>query len=118
MAVIQRLVVLPSTPKTANVASVSTTIHRPFFFMGILSVLTAGCTLGALALLGIALKGQFASSVWTPYVLAHANSQLYGWVGFFVMGFSLQHHSPRPSRVRLFYRLAYGSLSLMSAGIV
>ena len=105
-----------SAPKPAD-ARASTSIYRPFFLAGILSVLTAGCTLGAIALLGIALKGSYTASAWTPYVLAHANSQLYGWVGFFVMGFALQQHAPRQSRVRLFHVLAYWSLGLMAVGI-
>ncbi|MFI5385345.1 MAG: NnrS family protein [Fimbriimonadales bacterium] len=102
-------------PESDQRASVE--IYRPFFLAGILSVLTAGCTLGAVALLGIALKGSYTADVWTPYVLAHANSQLYGWVGFFVMGFALQQHAPSKSRVRLFHRLAYWSLGLMAVGI-
>lgn len=118
MAVSERLVplrVLPSTPPAS--ARVVTTIHRPYFLMGILSVLTAGCLLGAIALLGIARQGSYLASAWTPYVLAHANSQLYGWVGFFVMGFSLQFHAPRRERARLFHQLAYLSLGLMAAAI-
>lgn len=96
---------------------VSTEIYRPFFLAGILSVLTAGCTLGAIALLGIAAKASYTASAWTPYVLAHANSQLYGWVGFFIIGFALQQHAPRLSKVDLFHRLAAWSLGLMAAGI-
>ncbi|HWA83169.1 MAG TPA: NnrS family protein [Fimbriimonadaceae bacterium] len=95
----------------------SVEIYRPFFLAGILSVLTAGCTLGAVALLGISLKGSYTADVWTPYVLAHANSQLYGWVGFFVIGFALQQHAPSKSKLKLFYRLAYASLILMALGI-
>jgi len=95
----------------------SVEIYRPFFLAGILSVLTAGCTLGAVAMLGIALKGSYTADVWTPYVLAHANSQLYGWVGFFVIGFALQQHAPSKSKAKLFHRLAYASLLLMAVGI-
>jgi hypothetical protein len=95
----------------------SVTIYRPFFLAGILSVLTAGCTLGAIALLGIALKGSYTVDVWTPYVLAHANSQLYGWVGFFIIGFALQQHAPSQAKVKLFHKLAYWSLGLMAVGI-
>lgn len=92
-------------------------IYLPFFLSGILSVLTAGCLLGAVALLGIARQGSYVAASWTPYVLAHANSQLYGWVGFFVMGFALQHHAPRVSRLALFRSLAYASLGLSAVGI-
>lgn len=93
------------------------TIYRPFFTAGVISVLTAGCLLGAIALLGIALRGSYTASTWTPYVLAHANSQLYGWVGFFIMGFALQQHAPTVQRAHLFHRLAYASLILMGIGI-
>jgi hypothetical protein len=51
-------------------------------------------------------------------VLAHANSQLYGWIGLFVMGFALQQHAPRVDRLRAFHGLAWGSLGLALAGIV
>ncbi|MDR3690778.1 MAG: NnrS family protein [Fimbriimonas sp.] len=92
-------------------------IYRPFFLAGILTVLTAGCTLGAVALVGICLRGSYVATGWTPYVLAHANSQLYGWVGFFVMGFALQMHPPRQSKLKLFQTLAVLSLSLMAVGL-
>lgn len=80
--------------------------------------MTAGCLLGALALLGLSIRGNYTASTWTPHVLAHANSQLYGWVGFFIMGFSLQHHAPTVARQRLFHRLAWATLGLMSIGIL
>lgn len=92
-------------------------IYKPFFLAGILSVLTAGCLLGAVALAGIARAGSYTASAWTPYVLAHANSQLFGWVGFFVMGFALQQHAPSTDKVKLFHRLAYLSLGLMAGGV-
>jgi hypothetical protein len=98
-------------------ARASVTIYRPFFTAGIFSVLTAGCLLGAIALLGIARAGSYTASAWTPHILAHANSQLFGWVGFFVMGFALQQHAPSVAKARLFYRLAWASLGLMALGI-
>lgn len=110
-----------ATLPTASARSVDprvvTEIYRPFFLAGMLCVLTAGCTLGAIALVGVALNQGYGLPVWTPYVLAHANSQLYGWVGLFVIGFALQHHAPRQSRAGLFYRLANVSLGLMVAGV-
>lgn len=108
--------VISSTTPEAGAASVE--IYRPFFLAGILTVLTAGCSLGAIALLGLATRQSYITSAWTPYVLAHANSQLYGWVGFFIMGFALQMHPPRKDRAQLFHQLAYWSLGLMGAGIV
>lgn len=92
-------------------------IFRPFFLAGIFSVLTTGCMLGAFALFGIALRGSYIASATTPYVLAHANSQLYGWVGLFVMGFALQLHPPRRSRAKLYHRLAACSLGLIAVAI-
>ena len=98
-------------------ASATVEIYRPFFLAGILTVLTAGCTLGAIALVGLSLQGSYVASAWTPYVLAHANSQLYGWVGFFIMGFALQTHPPRASKANLFHVLAVLSLTFMALGI-
>lgn len=92
-------------------------MYRPFFIAGIVCVLTAGCTLGALALWGIAQAGSFTKSGWTPWVLAHANSQLYGWIGLFVMGFALQQHAPSAERFHLFRMLAMGSLVCALVGI-
>src|SRR5581483_380787 len=92
-------------------------IYRPFFLAGMLSVLTTGCLLGAVALLGISLRGSYTASAWTPCILAHANSQLYGWVGLFVMGFALQQHPPRASRAKLFHCLAACSLVLIGLSI-
>lgn len=105
----------PAQPKPSDRAKVA--VYRPFFAAGMVSVLTAGCLLGAIALLGIALQGSYTASAWTPYVLAHANSQLYGWVGFFVMGFALQQHAPPVAKLASFIRLAWASLVLMAAGI-
>ncbi len=106
-----------SAPRTSLPGPATTEVYRSFFIAGIVCVLTAGCTLGAIAMLGIALKGSYIADVWTPYVLAHANSQLYGWVGFFVIGFGLQQHAPRIDRLRAFHVLARWSLVLMAIGI-
>lgn len=110
-------VVAQQIPGTASTDRAPTEIYRPFFVAGILSVLTAGCLLGAVALLGIALNSSYTVSAWTPYILAHANSQLYGWVGFFVMGFSMQQHAPTVATKASFFRLAYGAMVLMGLGI-
>lgn len=92
-------------------------IYKPFFIAGILSVLTAGCLLGAVALYGISVQGSYTASAWTPYVLAHANSQVFGWVGFFIIGFALQQHAPMQSKLRLFNTLAWLSLITIAVGI-
>ena len=100
---------------TSSRADVNT--YRPFFIAGIATVLLAGCMLGAIALLGIAMQGSYTASAWAPYVRAHANSQLFGWVGFFVMGFSLQQHAPRTAALALYKRLAAFSLWAMALGL-
>lgn len=92
-------------------------VYRPFFLAGMACVLTVGCLLGATALMGISRQASYTANAWTPYVLAHANSQLFGWVGFFVMGFALQQHAPTEAKKRLFARLAGLSLWLMATGI-
>lgn len=98
-------------------AEVEIEVYRPFFAAGILCVLTAGCTLGAVSLWGIAQAGSYTKSGWTPWVLAHANSQLYGWIGLFVMGFALQQHAPSRAKLALFNALARASLVGALAGI-
>ena len=94
-----------------------TNVYRPYFIAGMLSVLTAGCLLGAVALFGISLQGTFTSAQWTPYIWAHANSQLYGWVGFFIIGFSLQQHAPRQSKLTQFQWMSVTTLALMAVAI-
>ncbi|MDE2125408.1 MAG: hypothetical protein KGJ62_02340 [Armatimonadetes bacterium] len=90
-------------------------ICRPFFITAIVSVLTSGCALGAVALVALSQQRVILNREWTLWIAAHANSQLFGWVGLFVMGFSLQLHTPRPSRADLFRLLA--ALSLASVAI-
>lgn len=68
--------------------------------------------------MGISRQGNYTTSVWTPYVLAHANSQLFGWVGFFVMGFAMQQHGTTLSKRIQFHRVAWWALGSMGAGIV
>ncbi|MCE9557606.1 MAG: NnrS family protein [Armatimonadetes bacterium] len=112
-----RLRVLPTKKGLGPSDRADVEIYRPFFLAGILSVLTVGCLLGAVALFGIAQRASYTATVWTPFVLAHANSQLFGWVGFFVMGFALQQHAPSVGRVKQFHLLAKASLVLMAMGI-
>lgn len=105
-----------TTPKTGT-DQAETQVYRPFFVCGIVTVLTVGCLLGAVALLGIAGQASYTASVWTPFVLAHANSQLFGWVGFFVMGFAMQQHGTTLAKRDLFHRVAWWALGTMGAGI-
>lgn len=115
----RELITIPkqAANRAAESAQAEISIYKPFFLAGILTVLTAGCSLGAVAIFGIAARGTYTSASWTPYILAHANSQLYGWVGFFIMGFALQQHAPSLAKVQLFHRLAHASLGLMAIGI-
>lgn len=112
-----RLTVLPMAPRNAEVGEAPLSVFRPFFLAGIVTVLTVGCLLGALALLGISRQSSYTAGTWTPYVLAHANSQLFGWVGFFVMGFTLQQHGATSRSRRIFLTLAHWCLYLMASGI-
>lgn len=110
--------VLPSPVAARNAAErASIEVYKPFFVAGIITVLTAGCLLGSLALMGISRAASYTASAWTPYVLAHANSQLFGWVGFFVMGFAMQQHPPSVSKLRQFTIFSWSALCLMALGI-
>src|SRR3972149_11370449 len=65
-------------------------IYRRFFKAGILVVLTAGCTWGAVNLLEIGLAGRFLQMRLLPAIHAHAHAMVFGWGGLFVMGFAYQ----------------------------
>ena len=58
---------------------------QPLVLAGIACVVTSGCMLGAVALLGISARHSYVAPEWSPYIMAHANSQLMGWCGLFVM---------------------------------
>jgi uncharacterized protein involved in response to NO len=97
--------------------SIADTIYRPFFLAGIATVLTLGCVWGAINLLTIGVKESF-SAVDYSWVLAHAHAMVFGFVGFFIMGFAYQA-VPRFKHTALWQpRLAFSSLPLMIAGIV
>lgn len=95
----------------------SVEIYRPFFLAGLTCVLTVGCLLGSIAMLGIGKAASYTGAAWVPYIRAHANSQLFGWVGLFVIGFALQQHPPTVAKKKLFHQLAWVTLSLMAVGI-
>ncbi len=64
-------------------------IATRFFLTAIAVTLTAGATLGALRLLDIAVHGS--STAPTIFAIdAHAEAQIYGWVGLFVICFAYQ----------------------------
>lgn len=98
-------------------SSIADTIYRPFFLAGIATVLTLGCMWGAINLLTIGLKESF-SGVNYSWVLAHAHAMVFGFVGFFIMGFAYQAF-PRFKHTTLWRpRLAFSALPLMIAGIL
>jgi uncharacterized protein involved in response to NO len=97
--------------------SIGDTIYRPFFLAGIATVLTLGCMWGAINLLTIGLKQSF-TAVNYSWVLAHAHAMVFGFVGFFIMGFAYQAF-PRFKHTSLWRpKLAFTALPLMIAGIV
>lgn len=93
-------------------------LYRRFFRGAIVVILSAGATLGALLLALYAIRRSFTSLDLFAYVQAHANAQVFGWVGLFVMGFAYQG-LPRFKHVRLSRpRVAGLSFGLMAAGIL
>ena len=97
--------------------SIADTIYRPFFLAGIVTVLTLGCVWGAINLLTIGLRGSF-SQVNYSWVLAHAHAMVFGFVGFFIMGFAYQA-IPRLKHAKLWRpRIAFSTLPLMASGIL
>src|SRR6185436_16442597 len=107
----------PSTGPVEFAPSIADTIYRPFFLAGIATVLTLGCMWGAINLFTIGLKQSF-SSVEYSWVLAHGHAMVFGFVGFFIMGFAYQAF-PRFKHTSLWRpRLAISALPLMVAGIL
>ena len=97
--------------------SIGDTIYRPFFLAGIATVLTLGCMWGAINLLTIGLRQSF-TAVNYSWVLAHAHAMVFGFVGFFIMGFAYQAF-PRFKHASLWRpKLAFTALPLMIAGIL
>lgn len=91
-------------------------IYRPFFLAGLATVLTLGCVWGAINLLAIGLNRNF-STISYSWILAHGHAMVFGFVGFFIMGFAYQMF-PRFKQTSLWRpRLAFTSLPLMVGGI-
>lgn len=105
----------PTTPSYRP--TLADRIYRPFFTGGILTVLTLGCVWGAINLLLMGRKGDFGAVDYS-WVLAHGHAMVFGFLGFFIMGFAyqaiprLKHtHLPKPS-------VALASLPLMAGGLL
>lgn len=97
--------------------SIADTIYRPFFIAGMITVLTLGCSWGAINLFTIGLNNSF-SSVKYSWTLAHGHAMVFGFVGLFVMGFAYQAIPRLKHSVLWRPRLAFSCLPLMVAGIV
>ena len=107
-----------SAPVAAEFSpSIGDTIYRPFFLAGIATVLTLGCVWGAINLFTIGVKESF-NAISYSWVLAHGHAMVFGFVGFFIMGFAYQA-IPRFKHTALRRpRLAFSTLPLMIAGII
>ena len=100
-----------------SLPSIADSIHRPFFLAGVATVLTLGCVWGAINLFTIGVKESF-SAISYSWVLAHGHAMVFGFVGFFIMGFAYQA-VPRFKQTTLWRpQLAFASLPLMIAGII
>ena len=107
----------PASAPIALQPSIADTIYRPFFIAGFTTVLTLGCVWGAINLLTIGLRRNFAGANYS-FVLAHAHAMVFGFVGFFIMGFAYQAF-PRFKHTTLWRpRLALSTLPLMAGGII
>jgi hypothetical protein len=96
--------------------SIADTIYRPYFLAGILTVLTLGCTWGAVNLWMIG-QGRRFGAVDYSWILAHGHAMVFGFVGLFILGFAFQAF-PRFKHVSLEHpRMAIVALPLMLAGI-
>lgn len=92
-------------------------LHRRFFKAGIVTILTVGALWGAITLAMIAAQRSFFQYPFR-FTLAHAHAQIFGWVGFFVMGFAYAAF-PRFKYTRLWRPdLANLSFWLMAGGII
>ena len=111
---------LQTEKKPADAAilpSIADAIYRPFFLAGLATVLTLGCVWGAINLFTIGVKESF-SGVSYSWVLAHGHAMVFGFVGFFIMGFAYQAF-PRFKHTTLWRpRLSFTVLPLMIVGIL
>src|SRR5215212_1811059 len=107
----------PATVNFDSSPSIADAIYRPFFFAGVATLLTLGCMWGAINLFTIGIKESF-SGVSYSWILAHGHAMVFGFVGFFIMGFAYQAF-PRFKHTTLWRpRLAFSALPLMIAGIL
>jgi hypothetical protein len=99
------------------VEGLADTIYKRFFRAALLVMLAAGASTGVFTLIIAALRGSFTSADTLPLVQAHANAQIFGWIGLFVMGFAFQG-LPRFKTTRLWRpEIGNAALVLMLSGI-
>jgi hypothetical protein len=90
--------------------------HRAFIAAALLVTLTLGATWGALLLLEIGVKADFASAG-SAAVVAHGETQLWGFVALFVIGISLQYLPLATGRQRPGRGLRHLLLATALAGV-
>lgn len=92
-------------------------IYEFFIKTSIIIVLSTGCLYGASMLAYMAYKRSFLS---VPWVLleTHGDTQVYGWVGLFIMGISFFALPRFWNSILHCTQLAYKSFFLMVVGIV
>ena len=97
--------------------SLGDVIYRRFFIGGLAVTFTAGALWGVIMLWQIAFAGKF-TALPINQINAHGHSQIYGWVGLFIMGYAYQAF-PRFKHGSLWNPwLAALSFVLMLSGIV
>ena len=108
----------PSSGAVLYSVSAADAIYRPFFKLGIVTVMTLGCMWGAINLAKIAIGGAFLRLDLLPAIHAHAHAMIWCWVGAFVMGFAYQSF-PRFKNTALWRpRMARATLFLVVAGTI
>jgi hypothetical protein len=107
----------PADPGAPFRETLADFLYKRHFRGAIAVLLTAGATLGAVLLYLNAGRRSLTSLELLPYIQAHANAQIFGWVGLFVMGFAVQG-LPRFKYVRLWRpEWANAAFLLMLAGL-
>lgn len=97
--------------------SLGDVIYRRFFLGGLAVTFSAGALWGVVMLWQIAFAGKF-TALPINQINAHGHSQIYGWVGLFIMGYAYQAF-PRFKHGALWKPwIAAASFVLMLSGIV
>jgi len=91
-------------------------VYEIFIKTAILIMLSTGCLYGAFMLAYMAYKNSFASVSWI-LLETHGDTQVYGWVGLFIMGISYFALPKFWNSILYSTPLAYKSFFLMIVGI-